>query len=176
MGNNNHVVSHRLCGFQRCLNRRVVVMKEPVVVTPKFRSFSSHIFSQASQNITVKVRVYHSARRNKFTVNNSLHIEKNNEHALCWTSHLPRLFFSWWLWAIPLQQLLLCFWIITANPTFVTCYDLEVKGGSSLAFSCNSRHTFTHCCFWSFVKSQQRNFAAMWRTFKFSVKISWQTA
>jgi hypothetical protein len=55
---------------------RVVVMKEAVVVEPKFRSFSSHIFSQASQNFTVKVRVDRSVRRNKFTVNNPVHIKK----------------------------------------------------------------------------------------------------
>jgi hypothetical protein len=70
-------------GFQGCAGRRVILMKEPVVVAPKFRSFSSHIFSQASQNVAVKVRVDHSVRRNKFTVNNRLHGEKNNEHALC---------------------------------------------------------------------------------------------
>jgi hypothetical protein len=32
---------------------RVVVI-EPVVVTPNFPPFSSHIISQASQNVTVK--------------------------------------------------------------------------------------------------------------------------
>jgi hypothetical protein len=54
------------------------MMKEPVVVVPKFQSFSLHIFSQASQNVTVRVRVdqihgeqYPSHRKN------------NNEHALC---------------------------------------------------------------------------------------------
>jgi hypothetical protein len=68
-----------------CAGGRVVVMKEPVVVAPKFRSFSSHIFSQASQNVTVKVRVdcHFTRRRNKFTVNNPLHVAKNNKHALC---------------------------------------------------------------------------------------------
>jgi ribosome-associated toxin RatA of RatAB toxin-antitoxin module len=50
--------------------------KEPVVVAPKFWPFSSHIFSQASQNVTVKVRVDRSFKRDRFTVNNSLHIEK----------------------------------------------------------------------------------------------------
>jgi hypothetical protein len=75
MGNNNHVVSHKLCGFQGCVSRCIAVM-EPVVVAPKFRSFSSHLFSQASQNITVKVRVDCSVRRTKFTVNNHLHIGK----------------------------------------------------------------------------------------------------
>jgi hypothetical protein len=57
-------------------------MKKPVVVAPKFWSLSSHISSQATQNITVKVRVDRSVRRNKFTMNNPLHIEKNNELAL----------------------------------------------------------------------------------------------
>jgi hypothetical protein len=44
--------------------------------------FSSHIFSEASQNVTVKVRVDRNARRNKFGMNNALHVEENNEHAL----------------------------------------------------------------------------------------------
>jgi hypothetical protein len=51
-------------------------MKEPFVVVPKFWSFSLQIFSQASQNITVKVRFECRVRRNKFTVNNSFHVEK----------------------------------------------------------------------------------------------------
>jgi hypothetical protein len=40
IGNDNHVVGHKLCGFQWSVGGRVV-MKEPVVVAPKFRSFSS---------------------------------------------------------------------------------------------------------------------------------------
>jgi hypothetical protein len=77
MGNDNHVVvSHKLCGFQGRVGGLVVVMKESVVVASKFWSFSPHIFTQASQNVTVKVRVGHSVRRNKFMVNNPLHIEK----------------------------------------------------------------------------------------------------
>jgi hypothetical protein len=58
------------------VGRHVVVMKKPVVVAPKFWSFSSHIFSQAFQNVTVKVIVDHSVRRNKFMVNNPHHVEK----------------------------------------------------------------------------------------------------
>jgi hypothetical protein len=69
MENDNHVVvSHKLCGFQGCVGSRVVMMKNPVVVAPKFWSFSLYIFSQLSQNVTVKVRLDHSVRRNKFTV------------------------------------------------------------------------------------------------------------
>jgi hypothetical protein len=58
-----------------------VFMMEPLVVAPKFWSFSSHIFSQVSQNVTVwvKVRVDCSVTRNNFMVNSPLHIKKNNE-------------------------------------------------------------------------------------------------
>jgi hypothetical protein len=57
MGNDNHVVvSHKPFGFNGHVGGHVL-KKEPVVVLPKFRSFSSHIFFQALQNITVKVRV-----------------------------------------------------------------------------------------------------------------------
>jgi hypothetical protein len=67
------------------VGRRVAVMKERVMVAPKFWFFSSHIFSQASQNVTVrvKVRVDRSVRRNKFTVNNPIHVEENNELGTC---------------------------------------------------------------------------------------------
>jgi hypothetical protein len=59
------------------------------VVVPKFWSFSLHIFSQASQNVTVKVGVDCSVRRNKFTVNNPLHIEKTISMLFVelWTCH-----------------------------------------------------------------------------------------
>jgi hypothetical protein len=62
MGNDNHVVSHKLCGFQGRVGGFIVMMKEPVVIVPKFWSLLSHIFSQASQNITVKVRVDRSVK------------------------------------------------------------------------------------------------------------------
>jgi hypothetical protein len=78
MGSNNHVVvSHKLSGFQGRVGRRVVMMKEAVVVARNFRYFSSHIFSQASQNVTIKVRVDRSVRRNKFTVNRPLQVKRN---------------------------------------------------------------------------------------------------
>jgi hypothetical protein len=56
MGYDNHVVvSHKLCFYQGCVGRRIVMMKESVVVAPEFGSFSSRIFSQVSQKVTVKV-------------------------------------------------------------------------------------------------------------------------
>jgi hypothetical protein len=39
-GNDNHVVvSHKVCGFQGCVGSCVFMMKEPVVVSPKFGLF-----------------------------------------------------------------------------------------------------------------------------------------
>jgi hypothetical protein len=79
MWNNNHVgVCHKLCGFQGHVGRCIVVTKEPAVAVPKFWSFSTHIFSQASQNVTVKVRVDRGVRRKKLMVNNLLHVEKSS--------------------------------------------------------------------------------------------------
>jgi hypothetical protein len=76
MGNDNHiVVRHKLCGFHGHVDGHVDMM-EPAVVAPKFRSFMSHIFSQASQNATVKSTVGRSVRRNIFMVNNPLHVKK----------------------------------------------------------------------------------------------------
>jgi hypothetical protein len=84
MGNDNHVVvSHKLCGFQGRVGRCFVMMKEPVMVASRFRYFSLCVFSQASRNVTVKVRVDRSVRRTNscptilFTSR-----KENNEHAL----------------------------------------------------------------------------------------------
>jgi hypothetical protein len=61
MGNDNHVfLSCKLSGFQGCVDGRIVMMKEVVVVVQKFWSFSLHIFCEASQNVTVKVIVNRS--------------------------------------------------------------------------------------------------------------------
>jgi hypothetical protein len=70
------------------------MMKEPVVVAPKFQSFSLHIFSQMSQKVAVKVRVGHSVRRNKFMLNNPLHVAKYSEHALLLNSGPAMPFFA----------------------------------------------------------------------------------
>jgi hypothetical protein len=83
MGNDNHVVvSHKLCSFQGHVGGRLIMMKEPVVVASKFWSFSLHIFSQVSQNVTAKVSVDRSVWRNKYMMKKPIHVEKINEHAL----------------------------------------------------------------------------------------------
>jgi hypothetical protein len=145
MGTDNHVVSHKLCGFLGRVGGHVVVMKEPVVVAQKFVALLSRIFCQASENVTVKVRVDHSVRRNKFIVSSEqwplpppqtmsmLFVELLTSHSFF--AHGNSRLLHW-------RQLLLCFWIITINPTFITCYDPR-----DLSLSRSSRPTFTCCYF-----------------------------
>jgi hypothetical protein len=95
-----------------------------------------HIFSQAFQNVTVKVRVdvVLGGRNSWLTVPYTL---KKQWAFFCWTPNLPHLFCSWWVWALPLQWLLLCFCIITVNPTFVIRYDPRYENwvlGSRLSY------------------------------------------
>jgi putative flippase GtrA len=66
-----------------------------------------------------------------------------------------------------LQQLLLCFWIITINQTFNTHYDPRNKIASLLAISCSSRHTFICRCFWTFLESRGTNIASTQRVLKY---------
>jgi hypothetical protein len=66
MGNDNHAVSHKVCGVQERVGGRVVLMKVSVTVVSKFRSFSSHIYSPAHENFAVKFSVDGSVGRNKF--------------------------------------------------------------------------------------------------------------
>lgn len=70
-----------------------------------------------------------------------------------WTWHYRQidvLFRLWWIWRLPLQQLLLSLWIVTINPWFTTDY-IEDKGVviSSLLLEFHAdRHTMVllgHC-------------------------------
>jgi hypothetical protein len=141
MGNDNHVVvSHKLFDFQGCVGGCIVVMKEPVVVVPKFQSFSSHIFSRVSQNVTVqvKVRVDHSVRRNKFTVTIPFMSKKttllNSGHAT------PFLLLVIMGSSTATVVALFLNHNCTSKSNFR--HPLEIKVGSLLAFSCSSRHMF----------------------------------
>jgi hypothetical protein len=77
------VISHKVHCFRGRVEERIVVMKEPAVVAPMFWSFSLRIFSQTCENVTVKVRVDCSVRRNNITVSSPPSHRKNNEHARC---------------------------------------------------------------------------------------------
>jgi hypothetical protein len=153
-------------------------MKEPVVVSPKFQSFSSHIFSQASENARLKVRVDRSVRKNNLTMNNPLHVEKEQWACFLLNSAAAAPFLcSWWLWVLPMRRLFLCFWIINVKPNFVTRF---VPRDTSKIWVLISLLSYFKIQVYaplllSFLQSLGRNFAAMRRMLKISVKISWQT-
>jgi hypothetical protein len=95
MGKDNSVfVTHKPYDFQGHVGGRVVLMKESVVAAPKFRSFTLHILFQSPQNVTVKVTVDHSVRRNKFTLNNPLHVIKKTMSMLFVELRTCRAFFA----------------------------------------------------------------------------------
>lgn len=98
-------------------------MKKPVSIMPKFRLFSSHIFSQTPQNITVKLRINCNISSDEFMTNNLFDIEKHNELDFCCIAKIDALFLILRSLPLSLWGLLLRFWIITINTTFVTCYD-----------------------------------------------------
>jgi hypothetical protein len=82
----------------------VVVMQQPVLLSPKFEMKPSHIFTQLPQKVTIICRTDCLACQDEFFVNNPLDVKENDEHAL----HLSRLFRSRWIWTLPLVGLLLC--------------------------------------------------------------------
>jgi hypothetical protein len=130
-------------GFQGNVGGRIVVMKEPVVVSPKFRSFSLHIFSRAFQNVTGKVRVDCSVRRNKFTANNPLRAKKKMSMLFVELRTCRTIF------ALGDCGLLCCNDICFVSGSllkillFSPVMILEIKVGSSLAFSHISNHVYT---------------------------------
>lgn len=101
----------------------------------------SHIFTQESQSITIQVRVYYSTRRNNsgWTL---LFMPKKTMSMLLVELRTCCSFFAWWLWALPLCQMLLCFWIITIIELPPHVMIPEIKAGSLLVFSHSSRHVY----------------------------------
>jgi hypothetical protein len=59
----------------------IVVMRQPVILSPKFRAKYSHIFTKAPQNITLVCRIDCLACQDEFFANNPLDVKENDEHA-----------------------------------------------------------------------------------------------
>jgi hypothetical protein len=68
---------------------RVVVTQQPVLLPPKFRVKSSHIFTQSQQNVTVVCGIGCLACQDKY-----LDVKENVEDALDFALYLSRLFRS----------------------------------------------------------------------------------
>ena len=80
-------------------------------------------FPQLSQNLAVKIPIDSLTRWNKLLMQNSSNVKKNDQHFLEVAVNLVRFFRSWRGRRLPLRRLLLCFWVITVQPCFITSYD-----------------------------------------------------
>jgi hypothetical protein len=71
----------------------VVVMQQQVLLSPKFGSKCSHIFTQSPYSITVMCGMsVRPACQDEFFENNPLDVKENDDHALDFTFHLYHLF------------------------------------------------------------------------------------
>jgi hypothetical protein len=61
------------------VRRCVVVMQQPVVLSPKFGKKSSHIYTQSLQNITVVGGTDCLACQEEYFVNSTFDVKENDE-------------------------------------------------------------------------------------------------
>jgi hypothetical protein len=88
------LVKKKVPGEKGSVKRCVVVMQQPVLLSPKFGAKSSHIFMQSPYNVAVTCGIDCLACHGEFFVNNQLDIKQNDEHALDFALHLSRLYRS----------------------------------------------------------------------------------
>jgi hypothetical protein len=75
VGNDSHVVfGYKFFDERESVRRCVIVMQQPVLLSPKFGAKSSHIFTQSPLNVTVVCGIDCLAYQGEPFVNNSLHV------------------------------------------------------------------------------------------------------
>jgi hypothetical protein len=94
------------------MRRRIVRVKQPVLVPPSPRKFSADLLPQTLRNLQVVMLVHSLAWRNKFLVNTGLVFRLD----------VPRFLQTWRGRALPLRGLLFCFRVVTVKSGFVSCY------------------------------------------------------
>jgi hypothetical protein len=101
--NNNVVVSHKLCCVKGLWRERCHDEEDSCGCSKLSVFFVATFSFRRLKNDAVKVRFDRCVRRNNFTMNTPLHVEKNNYHALCWTPDSDPRNRPWrpiWLWDI----------------------------------------------------------------------------
>jgi hypothetical protein len=86
--------SQKFPGEKGSVRRCVVVMQQPVLLSPKFGSKFSHIFTHSLYNVTVVCVINCLAYQDELFVSNPFDVKENDEHALNFALHLSRLFRS----------------------------------------------------------------------------------
>jgi hypothetical protein len=123
----------KLPGVKGSVRRCIVVMQQPVLFSPKFEVKSLHIFTQSPENVTVVCEVYCLACQDELFFNNPLDVKGNDEHALNFALHLPRLFRSRCVWTFGVRLML---------PFRNTCLIISrVSAAMFPRFSQNLTHT-----------------------------------
>jgi hypothetical protein len=93
VGDNSHVVcSQKFPGWKGSVRWCIVVMQQPVVLSPKFRSKSSHIFMHSPWNVTVVFGIDSLACQDELFTINPLDVKENDGHTIDFALHLSRLF------------------------------------------------------------------------------------
>jgi hypothetical protein len=83
VGEHSHVFSgQKSLHTQSSVRRRIVMMKQPVLVPLSFQTFSADLLPQTFPNLQIVMLVHRLAWRNKFLVKNTLTVKKGHQHAL----------------------------------------------------------------------------------------------
>ena len=121
--------------------------------TTQFKLFQPNVLPQMPQNIVLELVGGGLAP----IVNDHANV-KTYEYALGQAADMPR---SWRCWALP-----------TVDPSLVPSEDLTMKVGSSRACWWRSWQILVQSSFWSGLRSQGTNFAAMRCMFKSDIRIA----
>lgn len=116
------------------------------------QSITSSHFQAIAANITKEAGIHSLACRDKFLMHNSFVVIKIDYHTPDTAFWLSDIFWSWWRWTFPLEQLLLCLQIITINPALLTSYDLGQEGFILWGEFWSSVQTSTCCCMHSAIR------------------------
>jgi tRNA U34 2-thiouridine synthase MnmA/TrmU len=72
----------RFLGEKQSVKRFVVVMQQPVLLSPKLGAKSSNVFTQSPKNATIACGIDCLALQDEVFVNYHLDVEERDEHAL----------------------------------------------------------------------------------------------
>jgi hypothetical protein len=90
----NAVVGEKLMRYESSVRGCVVIMEQPIVRAPQFRSFSLNVLPQTAKNTAIELGDHGLAFGGKFKVHNPSHVEKHDKHALGRAVALPHLLMS----------------------------------------------------------------------------------
>ena len=102
------------------VGRGIVMVQDPIAGAPLLRVMSAHSVAEALQDCFVEFLTYHLSSMDVLMMNQPVSVEERNQHGLDIGLHLPGFLQSRRWCRVPLGGHLLCFWVIPANPAFIT--------------------------------------------------------